>query len=136
MKPAWLEVAEAELGIAEIPGPEAESRIVEYHSHTSLEATSDEVPWCAAFCCFCLEEAGFDSPHSARARDFLNWGREPEEDEYEGCICILSRGKGSGHVFFMTEWTEETVTGIGGNQSDSVSYATFPVSRVLGYRVP
>lgn len=132
----WMEIAEHELGVHEIPGPEAEDRIVEYHSHTSLEATSDEVPWCAAFCCFCLEKAGFDSPHSARARDFLGWGREPEKGEYRGCICILERGSG-GHVGFLQDWSDEdTVTLLGGNQGDKVCYATYDMGRVLGYRIP
>lgn len=44
--PPWLKVALAEQGVHEIPGREAEDRIVEYHQTCSLKATSDEVPWC------------------------------------------------------------------------------------------
>lgn len=44
--PKWLEIAEKELGVHEIPGPKSEARIVQYHSSTWLTATSDETPWC------------------------------------------------------------------------------------------
>jgi uncharacterized protein (TIGR02594 family) len=139
MKPIWMDIAEAELGVTEIPGPEAEGRIVEYLESTSLghpDNQTDETPWCSAFVNWCMVQAGYQGTDSAWARSWLNWGREPEEEEYEGCICILSRGKGSGHVGFLTEWDDESVILLGGNQSNQVCYATYPVSRVLGYRVP
>lgn len=46
---AWMAIAEAELGTAEVAGTARNQRIIAYHSATSLEAKSDELPWCSSF---------------------------------------------------------------------------------------
>jgi uncharacterized protein (TIGR02594 family) len=136
----WLEIAESKLGEHEIAGTAANSFIVECLESTTLGAPdnqSDETPWCSAFVNWCITQAGLEGTDSAWARSWLEWGREPETDnEWEGAICILSRGATSGHVGFVVDWDEDKVKLLGGNQSDSVSYAWFPMERVLGYRVP
>ena len=134
----WLDIAMEELGrgVNEVPGPEANPRIVEYHSITALKATSDEVPWCAAFACWCLEKAGVRSPRSARARDFLKWG-QPSERKI-GAIVVLSRGADprAGHVGFLYHDRSWEIVLLGGNQGDRVSTRKFLADTVLGYRWP
>ena len=138
----WMEIARSKLGEHEIPGPEANAFIVECLESTTLdrqEAESDETAWCSAFANWCMEQAGIKGTDSAWARSWLNWGREPEsENEWPGCVCILERGPSSGHVGFLNNWSTEEgwVELLAGNQGDAVSIARFPMSRVLGYRVP
>jgi uncharacterized protein (TIGR02594 family) len=61
-----IEAALAELasGVAEVVGVEHNPRILEYHTATSLGASEDEVPWCAAFVNWCLLQAGAASSSS------------------------------------------------------------------------
>ena len=135
----WLDVAleEEARGVTEIPGAEANPRIVEYHAHTLLKATSDEVPWCAAFVGFCLDRAGVKSTASAAARSYCNWGVPAVQKR--GAIVVFSRGDNavSGHVGFLLE----AITGgglvvLGGNQADKVCRRTFPRSMVVACRWP
>jgi len=136
----WMAIARRKLGIHEIPGPEANAFIVECLESTTLghpENQSDETAWCSAFANRVMQLAGYDGTNSAWARSWLDWGREPADKEFApGVVVVLSRGPHSGHVGFLDSWTEDTVTLIAGNQGDSVSYANFPMSRVIGFRVP
>lgn len=136
----WMKIAELELGVTEIPGPGDNPRIVEYLESTTLgnpDNENDETPWCSAFVTWCLEQAGVESTHSAWARSYLNWGREPADDEFgKGVVVVLSRGANSGHIGFLDDWNDESVKLLGGNQGNAVSYACFPKDRVLGWRVP
>jgi uncharacterized protein (TIGR02594 family) len=136
----WMEIAESKLGEHEIPGPEANEFIVECLESTTLgapENQTDETPWCSAFVNRVVQLGGYDGTNSAWARSWLEWGREPEsEDEWPGCVCILERGPTSGHVGFLVDWDANRVKLLGGNQGNAVSEAWFPMSRVLGYRVP
>ena len=140
MEYPWMAIARKKQGIHEIPGPEANAFIVECLESTSLgypENQSDETPWCSAFANRIMQLAGFDGTNSAWARSWLDWGREPTDAEFgAGVVVVLERGANSGHVGFLDSWTEDAVTLLGGNQSDSVSYARFPMSRVIGFRVP
>lgn len=136
--PAWLAIARLELGVAEVPGEDHSDRILEYHWATSLKATADEVPWCAAFACWCLEKASIDSPRSAAARDFLRWGVEIAEPR-PGCLVVLKRGalEWQGHVTFFDGWSRPgQFYGLGGNQSNQVNVQIFGTAGVLGYRWP
>lgn len=136
----WMEIARSKLGEHEVPGPGANAFILACLASTTLGAPdnqSDETPWCSAFVNWCVEQAGLEGTHSAWARSWLDWGREPvAEDEWDGCVCVLERGANSGHVGFLIDWSEDSVRLLGGNQGDAVSEAWFPSERVLGYRVP
>ena len=138
----WMAIARSKLGIHEIPGPEANAFIVECLESTTLgapENQSDETAWCSAFANRIMQLAGVEGTNSAWARSWLEWGREPEsEDEWPGCVVVLERGPNSGHVGFLNNWSTEEgwVQLLAGNQGDAVSIARFPMSRVLGYRVP
>jgi uncharacterized protein (TIGR02594 family) len=138
-KPVWLEIAEQELGTAEIPGPRNNPRIVEYHDATELSANEEDTSWCSSFICWVMKQAHIESTHSAAARSWLEWGREPNDDEYEGCVCVLWRvspDSWQGHVGILCDWDDDSVCLLGGNQGNKVSRAWFSMSRVLGYRVP
>jgi uncharacterized protein (TIGR02594 family) len=131
----WLDIARAELGVKEIPGSKHEKRILEYHKATSLESTEDEVPWCSSFVSWCLEKAGVPSTRNAWARSYLAWGTKIDKPVL-GCIVVFSRGASSGHVAFYVGESDAGIQCLGGNQSNKVCLATYPKSRLLGYRLP
>lgn len=148
--PSWLRVAEAELrrGIFEVIGPVDNPRIVEYHSHTTLDASDDEVPWCSSFLNWCVHSSDEDleGTRSARARSWLAWGI-PITIPAHGAIVVLKRGTGPqpgasvidapGHVgFYVGPARSDQILVLGGNQSNSVCVDSYPESRVLGYRWP
>lgn len=136
--PKWVAIAEGELGQAEIPGYDANKRILEYFKSTWLHSSSDETPWCAAFVGWCLLSAGEKPTKSAAARSYASWGKSLKTPEF-GCIVVLRRGGGTwqGHVgFYVGESTPETIRILGGNQGDKVSIQNFKKSDVIAYRWP
>lgn len=136
----WMAIARSKLGIHEIPGHKAHAFIVECLKSTTLgrpDNQSDETPWCSAFANRIMELAGLEGTKSAWARSWLDWGREPNDDEFgKGVVVILERGRNSGHVGFLDDWDDDRVKLLGGNQGDAVTRAWFPMSRVLGWRIP
>ena len=133
----WFDIAMDKLGIKETPGAAATPEIIEFHQHTTLKATSDEVPWCSAFVNYCMDEAGITGTGSAAARSWLGWGK-PINIPIQGCIVILKRGNNpvQGHVGFYAGESSGTVRILGGNQGDRVCYSRFAKADVLGYRWP
>ena len=142
----WMLIAIKDLGIHETPGPAATARIIEYDSHTTLKATSDEISWCSSAMCCWIDESGLVSTHSAAARDWLKWG-VPLDTPREGCIVVLDRHDASNpnaaHVTLFykdngdgTFDGNDTFEGLGGNQHDMVKISTFSYDKVLGYRWP
>lgn len=135
MKPAWIEIAEKELGVHEIRGGETK-RILEYHSKTSLHAKEDEVPWCSAFVNWVMDQAGYKRTDSAAARSWASYGERLSEFK-PYCIVIFKRGTGAqGHVAFGIEDLKTHVKVLGGNQSDKVCYANYPKAKVIAYVWP
>jgi len=142
--PPWLTCAEKEVGVMEIPGVEHNERILEYHRATTLRATTDEVPWCSSFVCWCLEEVGMRSTRSAAARSYLQWGVPISPAPY-GAIAVLRRGAGEGsqghevldapgHVGFLIWISLTHVALLGGNQNDCVGVSMFSRTLLIGTR--
>lgn len=137
VEPLWLKIARTEIGTAEVSGPKANPKIVEYASFTTLHATSDEVPWCSSFTCWCLEKAGLKSTRSAAAGSYLQYGIELLRPRL-GCIVVFKR-EGGHHVGFYLGETYGTSTRIdclSGNSNNQVRIASYPKKLVLGYRWP
>ena len=133
------DIATAELGVHETPGPESTARIIEYDKHTTLKATDDSIPWCAAFANFVTDTAGFPGTHQANARSFLEWG-VPLDAPILGCVVIMKRGDSytMGHVTFCDhpDISNGVIRCVGGNQGAAVSVARFSTGIVIGYRSP
>lgn len=139
--PAWLALALAELGTAELAGSRHNPRILEYHACTTLKATQDEVPWCSAFACWAMEggELGraIRSTRSAAARSWMQWGVELKQPRL-GCLAVFSRSSNPafGHVAFYLDGYGGMLDILGGNQSNRVCIAKYGTGRLLGYRWP
>lgn len=131
----WLWVAMEEEGVHETPGPEHTGRILEYHAITTLKASDDETPWCAAFVGWCLEQAGIRSTRSAAAKSYLQWGYELS-GPVEGCIAVLERN-GRHHVGFWVGQDVSRIRLFGGNQRNRVGEVGFARSSYkVTYRWP
>ena len=117
------DIAAAELGVHETPGADATARILEYTKHTTLDAQSDEVPWCSAFMNFVVDTAGFTGTHSAAAMSWEDWGVALDEPIL-GCIVVWDH-----HVTLCDhpDISNGIVRGLGGNQSNSVKVSRFSV---------
>jgi uncharacterized protein (TIGR02594 family) len=140
-EPPWLTIARAELGVLETPGPESTPRILEYLAATRLPPSmhDDETPWCAAFVCWVLQQAGLEHTASAGARSYLRWGRLLTDPRL-GCVVVLSRpnqdNPSSGHVGFWVGDGQRGPLILGGNQGNAVTIRPYAARRVLGYRWP
>ena len=65
--PKWLQIAIQEIGVTEILGKTHNHKILEYHATTTLNAKSDETPWCSSFVNYCVEKAGLLGTNKANA---------------------------------------------------------------------
>lgn len=136
----WLTTAFGELvaGVAEVPGSDSNLRILEYLRATSLgDGGGDETPWCSAFVNWCFLINGIPRTRSAAARSWLDWGVKSKPTL--GAVTVLWRREETsplGHVGFLIGWNGGAVHLLAGNQGNKVSVASFPIGRVLGYRMP
>lgn len=129
--PAWLIVAEREMGIHEVVGVKHNKRILEYHAATDLHASTDEVPWCSSFENFVMKAAGIKGTKSAAAASWLKWGK-PTKYRY-GCVCVFER-TGGNHVANAVAIDDTHIAILGGNQSDSVRVSLHSRDGLIGMR--
>lgn len=129
-----LSYARTLLGLAEVPGPGSNARIVKWLKDLKAWWFEDATPWCGVFVAHVMQHIGKPLPkHWYRAKGWLEWGKACQPAI--GCVVVLDRD-GGGHVFLLTKVSSHFVWGIGGNQGDKVSEAKFDRLRVLGYRWP
>lgn len=138
LQPPWLDAAWQLLGAREVAGPRDNPDIVALYRDAGHPGVAhDEIAWCAAFAGAALERSGIRGSRSLMARSYLAWG-ERLEDGRLGAVTVLRRGADPalGHVGFWIGATRSHVVLLGGNQSNAVSVARFPLADVLGYRWP
>lgn len=135
ISPPWLEAAVLEWAEEIKEGRLTDNpRILEYFRATSYHAQNDETPWCAAFICWCLKEAGYAHTGSAAAASYLTFGEEC--DLQKGAILVLDRGGGKYHVTICWDFDETLIQCLGGNQSNSVCVKTFSREVIRAIRWP
>jgi uncharacterized protein (TIGR02594 family) len=140
-QPRWLAVALRERGEKEVAGTGSNPRIEEYFTWSSRGEKPDHVPWCGAFVSFCLGRAGEieKGRGSARAADWLSWGKALEEPR-PGCVVVLEpQAEGaSGHVGFWVKEEGGRIHLLAGNQSNMVNIKAYRKTELQenGYRWP
>ena len=147
LDPPWVALANGELVVKEIPGKGSNERIEEYFKACGATAewalkqeNTDAIPWCGAFVGWLMAQCGYPlAPEPLRARSWLEWGDKVDKP-YPGVIVVLRRGADpkAGHVGILHQISDDgkTLYILGGNQGDAVSIGAFPVTSLLGYRVP
>ena len=144
----WYPIAKAEYGVSENTLIDKHNkRIIEFHSTTTLRATTDEVPWCSSFVNWVMIKAGYKGTNSALAKSWLKWGRKMNSPR-EGAIVVVKRknkktdsstGSSTGyHVAFFVRKTSTHITLLGGNQGNKVKESNYRLSsyNIEGYRWP
>lgn len=143
-EPAWVARARSYIGLQEKVGPLHEAQIVEFFADSGNEwVKDDETAWCGAFVAAMFVRAGRpdvrppgEKANALRARKWLEVGTEVLSPAL-GDLVIFSRGSansGQGHVGFFVGETADKIKVLGGNQSNSVSIASYAKSRLLGFR--
>jgi uncharacterized protein (TIGR02594 family) len=140
--PKWFTAAEADLGLAELPGPAANARIVQmYEDAGHPEVKDDAVAWCSAAMNSWMKAGGVVGTGALTARSWMKWGKPVDwrKPMPRGTVVVFPRGnsKWQGHVAMVYEDTGGgTFKVIGGNQGDKVSIVSYPRSKVIAARWP
>lgn len=125
--------------IREIPGAPHHPFIQWCHLLVGLgDNQPDETPWCSSFVNAIAWQLRLPRSKSAAARSWLAIGETVDLSfasvGYD--VVVLKRGAQpwQGHVGFYAGATPTHVSVLGGNQSNTVSIAPFPVADVIGIR--
>lgn len=137
MKPAWLKIAEANIGVKEIPGPKSNSIISGWLTKLKAWWTDDGTPWCGTFVAHCLSEAGMPvAKNWFRARSWAEYGANLRSTHVApGAIVVFRRGN-AGHVGFYVGEDPYYYHILGGNQSDKVNIMRIAKTRCIAIRWP
>jgi uncharacterized protein (TIGR02594 family) len=144
-EPPWLQLARADLGICETPGPKSNPTIKRYFAdagHPEIEDDS-ETAWCAAASCSWLRRAGMPVPPRAAslmAMSFESYGVALDAFK-PGCICVFYRTARREkdwrrHVAIGVRETRTHIHVIGGNQGNEVSEQRFAKRDLVCMRWP
>ena len=139
--PRYLEIAEDEIGIKEVPGTGNHPRILEYHATTTLgnwAKSKDSVPWCSSFVNWAVTNSGLKGTDNALARSWMTWGEPVDEPRLGDIVVIkrLARGRdrrtgsfGGYHVAFYVRRRRGRLRLLGGNQANSVKFSNYSLRR-------
>lgn len=142
--PKMISAALQYLGVKEIPGAASNPVILDMAKGLGVDDiyVSDSQSWCALFINHIIRITSKPidlHPHDKydllRAKQTANLFNDiPKEDWRLGDIMIIKRD-GGGHVFFPIAKTDKnTIIGLGGNQSNSVTFSEFDANRVIGVK--
>lgn len=139
-------IAQRFVGVKETPGMASNPIILAMLRLDNAFPAGDDVAWCAAFTSWVAWLLRLPRSKSLAARSWLQVGLPIDLDDARPGfdVVVLQRGGGEqpgpdviaapGHVGYFAGLDGSSVLILGGNQSDAVSIAPFPVSRVLGVR--
>ena len=132
----WVSEARKYIGLSEVQGPKHNPTILGWLRQLKAWWSEDETPWCGTFVAAILKTSNrYVVKDWFRARAWVDGGVRLTDPAY-GCIVVFSR-TGGGHVGFVVGQDEKgSLMVLGGNQSNRVSIAAFPKSRVLAYVWP
>lgn len=138
--PAWTSFGMTKLGEREIAGPKHNPFITEEMwrdlGASWLKTDDNDGPWCGGFAAWCVNKVGLPYPKDyPKAAAWAPWG-VPCKPQV-GAFIVKSRDGGN-HVAQIVGITRDGLyyLALGGNQSDSVSIAPFPVSAAYACRWP
>lgn len=138
--PPWLATAIANIGIAEGPGDKVDNPIVLAMAkvcggNIAKAYTHDNIAWCKMFVEFCLAKNGLHGNDTLWALDSAKIGTKLAGPAFGAIAC--KKRIGGGHTFIIGGKDRNgKLVGIGGNQGDRVSRATFNLSEIVSFNWP
>ena len=131
----WMRIAKSQVGIGEKTNHNDGPDVDKYLKTVGLDGSGE--PWCGAFVNWGLKESGIKGAQiPERASDWQNFGQSLSRPAF-GSIATMKR-PGGGHVGFTAAIDADRpgwIIILGGNQSDQVSYRSFP-KRILKFNYP
>ncbi|MBR1175677.1 TIGR02594 family protein [Bradyrhizobium sp. KB893862 SZCCT0404] len=147
-KAPWFDIARQEQSknIKEGVG-NSDAEILKYFKSINFDTNTSKTPWCAAFVSFCMKTSGdpvaaasVPKTNPALAASWKSWG-DPlpinGTNTPPGAVVVLAPTENhdvSGHVALYVKGDANTITLLGGNQSDAVKESTYARSRVAAIR--
>ncbi len=126
-----------DLGTKEIPGPSNNPTILKFLQSLDPRIKEETTSWCSAALNYWANELSLPRSKSLAARSWLSVGKATTKPT-KGDVVVLWRespDSWKGHVGIFDSFPDSKhVRLLGANQNDSVSFANFPISRVLSYR--
>lgn len=137
----WLAEARRLLGVREGAGDDNDGDIMKWADDLNVTYPGDDVPWCGLFVGHCIGSTLSSEPLPANPLGARNWVKFGARcDPQPGAVMVFWRGDRNGwqgHVgLYVGENDNKGYLILGGNQSDSVSYAWLPPGRLLQARWP
>jgi uncharacterized protein (TIGR02594 family) len=132
-------IASEQIGMKEISGAQHNDTIVEMFADVGHSwVKDDETAWCAAAIGSWLKQAGLPHTGKLNARSYTTWGETVDlENAQPGDVVVFWRGSPDGwqgHVGFFVRNAGTHIEVLGGNQSNAVNIARYPISRLLSVR--
>lgn len=140
-RPLWLIEAMKWLGLKERSGSADNPAILEWAKDEgggiAQNYKHDAIPWCALFANMILTKTGHRGTETLWALDFANSKQFIDlPGPVVGAFAPMKR-QGGGHIAVVVGRTRDGYLAmIGGNQSDAVTIAGFPLSRPNSFRWP
>ena len=147
--PDWLLEMRAITGLSEVQGEADEPKILAMRDYIAQEFPEqadycalyvhDSTPWCGLAAAYCMARAGIRSPFGKTDTERWMWALAWAEDDIFGlplssprlgCVVVMER-EGGGHVTFYERTEGSYYVCRGGNQSDAVTVARYPISGVV-----
>lgn len=133
------------IGVKEIPGTKNNPVIMDMAKGLNIDDiyTNDDMAWCAVFVNHLLRISGkpidqhpkdkYDFVRALKTAPLKYYEEIPLNEAKLGDIILLQR-KGGGHVTILIAFAGNNIIGLGGNQSNSVTFSEFDASRIVGIR--
>src|SRR3954464_859009 len=149
LAPPWLVAMRAITGMTETPGSVSNPNILRMRDYIAIKFpeqedycnlyTGDDIAWCGLAVAFCMAVADIKGPFGATDTDkwmwALSWSTardyQPLGRPQLGCVLVKER-EGGGHVCLYERTEGDTYLCRGGNQSDAVTLANYPISDFIG----
>ena len=141
-KPRMLDEAIKELGVLELPGDRDSPTIMGWAAELDLTHngyTHDSIPWCGLFMAVIALRAGWTPVKNPLwALNWKDFGQDvataptPRQPAL-GDVMVYRRNSG-GHVNQYVGEDDSHYHGIGGNQSDAVTFGRYPKGNLVACR--
>jgi uncharacterized protein (TIGR02594 family) len=141
-----FDLAQRFIGVKSVNGAASNAQVLAMLQLVTPTVNDDDVPWCSAFMNYIAWLLRLPRSKNLLARSWLSVGVTVGMDSAEvGFDVVILKRKGPdepgpenltafGHVGLYAGREGDLLWVLGGNQNETVSITTFPVSRLLGIR--